>query len=159
MNRMNLSKLSLPVALASLLGASNAVLAEEPEHCTVGSKSCPVGTYEHFAKMDPCVGGEKSGTCRENHVAPDFAELVCFPSLPNTMDCEVWPRGKQFSYHFSTQGSIQASVQGSTPFPYISYYCRDSWSSGTTHIWVTSPSGVSSFSSVEVSCTVDGWIE
>jgi hypothetical protein len=160
MSRMNLSKLSAPLALAALLGAPVGALAQQPEpRCPVGAKSCSVGSYQHIAKSDPCAKGLKTGTCRANPIAPDMPEFVCFPSSPNAIDCEVWPQGQDFSYYFSTQGSIRPSVQGATPFPYISFYCRDVWSSGTTHVWVTSPSGVSSYKSIEVSCRVDGWLE
>lgn len=142
-------------------------VAKASDDCPVTMKSCPSGTYQHIAKSDVCeptsgpptAGPGKRGSCRPNSLPPDDAELMCMPEYPRTMNCQVWPQGPGFTYHFATQGAVTALINGSTPFPYQSFTCRNAWSSGLMHVTITAPSGTSSSVSIPVSCSDTSWIE
>lgn len=123
------------------------------------SETCPItllclpGNYLHLTRpqgeSDPC---STIKTCRANTMPPDAAHLQC-TRFYNTIDCVVWPQGPGFTYQFSTSGSVVASIEGSTPFPYQSFTCPTPDASGWAHIWVTSPSGTTSYTWTLVSCS------
>lgn len=154
----------IPLLFALMAGAGlglSTSRAVENGDCQIELKTCPVSTYHHVAKSDLCSDEThgKAGTCRPDWMPPDAPELVCFPSLPRGMDCEVWPQGSALVYHFVTQGSVQPSVSGTTSSPYYAFRCPGVGSSGVVQITVSAPSGTYTYASIPLACTDSGWIQ